>query len=163
MRREADVAEDGSVRFQDTPSFHAKVLPCLRSGKEMRRCAERLDFPILRGGFDLTDWAERVVGNDPYRYEKKKYLEATRAEREKMARAALRDLLRDAVLAAPAILRSIWRDDSLTTAEKRRLLRVNIADAAKADEMFTILMGEEVAPRRQFIEDNALNVSNLDV
>jgi DNA gyrase subunit B len=47
--------------------------------------------------------------------------------------------------------------------EKRRLLRVNIADAAKADEMFTILMGEEVAPRRQFIEDNALNVSNLDV
>jgi DNA gyrase subunit B len=47
--------------------------------------------------------------------------------------------------------------------EKRRLLRVNIADAAKADEMFTILMGEEVAPRRQFIEDNALNVSYLDV
>jgi len=47
--------------------------------------------------------------------------------------------------------------------EKRRLLRVTIADAAKADEMFTILMGEEVAPRRQFIEDNALNVSYLDV
>jgi DNA gyrase subunit B len=47
--------------------------------------------------------------------------------------------------------------------EKRRLLRVNIADAAKADELFTILMGEEVAPRRQFIEDNALNVSYLDV
>ncbi|HEX7071253.1 MAG TPA: hypothetical protein VF190_10620, partial [Rhodothermales bacterium] len=47
--------------------------------------------------------------------------------------------------------------------EKRRLLRVSIADAAKADELFTILMGEEVAPRRQFIEDNALNVSYLDV
>jgi DNA gyrase subunit B len=47
--------------------------------------------------------------------------------------------------------------------EKRRLLRVNIADAAKADELFTILMGEDVAPRRQFIEDNALNVSYLDV
>ncbi len=46
---------------------------------------------------------------------------------------------------------------------KRRLLRVNINDAAKADEMFTILMGEEVAPRREFIEDNALNVSYLDV
>jgi DNA gyrase subunit B len=46
---------------------------------------------------------------------------------------------------------------------KRRLLRVNIADAAKADEIFTILMGEEVAPRRAFIEDNALNVSYLDV
>jgi len=47
--------------------------------------------------------------------------------------------------------------------EKRRLLRVNIADAAKADELFTILMGSEVAPRRAFIEDNALNVSYLDV
>jgi DNA gyrase subunit B len=39
---------------------------------------------------------------------------------------------------------------------------VNINDAAKADEMFSILMGEEVAPRRAFIEDNALNVSYLD-
>ncbi|HVT72120.1 MAG TPA: DNA topoisomerase (ATP-hydrolyzing) subunit B [Lacunisphaera sp.] len=47
--------------------------------------------------------------------------------------------------------------------EKRRLLKVNIADAAKADALFTLLMGEEVAPRRQFIEDNALNVQYLDV
>jgi DNA gyrase subunit B len=47
--------------------------------------------------------------------------------------------------------------------EKRRLLRVTIADAAKADEMFTLLMGDEVPPRRQFIEDNALNVQFLDV
>jgi len=46
---------------------------------------------------------------------------------------------------------------------KRRLLKVNINDAAKADELFTILMGEEVAPRREFIEDNALNVSYLDI
>ncbi|HTL67132.1 MAG TPA: DNA topoisomerase (ATP-hydrolyzing) subunit B [Lacunisphaera sp.] len=47
--------------------------------------------------------------------------------------------------------------------DKRRLLKVNIADAAKADALFTLLMGEEVAPRRQFIEDNALNVQYLDV
>jgi DNA gyrase subunit B len=46
--------------------------------------------------------------------------------------------------------------------EKRRLLKVDIADAAKADALFTLLMGDEVPPRRQFIEDNALNVQFLD-
>jgi DNA gyrase subunit B len=49
--------------------------------------------------------------------------------------------------------------------QTRKLLRVNLDDdnAIKADEMFTILMGDVVEPRRQFIEDNALNVRNLDV
>ena len=46
---------------------------------------------------------------------------------------------------------------------KRRLLKVVLENAARADEIFTILMGDEVEPRRQFIEDNALNVRNLDV
>jgi DNA gyrase subunit B len=47
--------------------------------------------------------------------------------------------------------------------ETRTFLRVEISDAVEAEEMFTKLMGEEVEPRRQFIEDNALNVRNLDV
>ncbi len=49
--------------------------------------------------------------------------------------------------------------------EKRRLLRVALTEdnAVEADRMFTILMGDVVEPRRQFIEDNALNVRNLDV
>jgi DNA gyrase subunit B len=45
----------------------------------------------------------------------------------------------------------------------RKLLRVDLTDAIEAEEMFTRLMGEEVEPRKQFIEDNALNVRNLDI
>ena len=47
--------------------------------------------------------------------------------------------------------------------ENRILLKVNINDAMLADEIFTILMGEKVEPRREFIEQNAKNVVNLDI
>ncbi len=49
--------------------------------------------------------------------------------------------------------------------DKRKLLKVDLNDdnAVEADQMFTRLMGDVVEPRRQYIEDNALNVRNLDV
>ncbi|MDE7315012.1 MAG: DNA gyrase subunit B, partial [Mucispirillum sp.] len=47
--------------------------------------------------------------------------------------------------------------------EKRSLYKINIEDAEAADELFSLLMGDTVGPRREFIEMNALNVRNLDI
>ncbi|MGD9216787.1 MAG: DNA gyrase subunit B, partial [Desulfobacteraceae bacterium] len=47
--------------------------------------------------------------------------------------------------------------------EKRTLLQVKIEDVLDADEIFTVLMGDQVEPRREFIQNNALEVSALDI
>ena len=55
----------------------------------------------------------------------------------------------------------LW--DTTMNPESRSLLKVQIGSVEEAEEMFSKLMGDQVEPRRKFIEDNALDVKNLDI
>ena len=72
-------------------------------------------------------------------------------------------LLRDLAAALGPHLPPGYLSFALLDPDARSLLRVRINDATDANQLFSRLMGDEVEPRREFIQENALSVANLDV
>jgi hypothetical protein len=107
----AHVRGDGSVRFNDRANLGVDGL-----GPD-----SRLNL-TLQGHFDLTDALMRAHGEDPYRYEKERFLEETRDARGQMALADREDRFRQALVRMPGYLDRVWSHDSWTDAQRRRLL-----------------------------------------
>lgn len=117
----AHVARDGRVTFADKPNLQSDGVTFGQSGA--------VGFG---GKFDLTDWAMRRMGEDPYRYEKALFLEQTRELREHMAEEERTELLREALHDLPEYLAKIWSTRRWTPAERRRILFQLWDDCAEA-------------------------------
>lgn len=107
----ARVDRDGTVHFNDKPNVQLDNVGVQGGGL----------FGI-GGKFDVTDAVMRANGEDPYRYEKAKFLEETRELRMALAEADRRDRLRDAIHDLPKLLDRIWAHTTWPAVERRRAL-----------------------------------------
>ena len=136
--------------------------------------ARNKQFKLGAYFFDSPDYADLVNNYDGIKnYEKSKF-EITREKSEKQTFEGLdafaQHILEDGKAGA-YIQRykglgemnpeQLW--ETTMNPANRTLLQVKIEDSIEADQVFSVLMGDQVEPRRQFVEENALNVRNLDV
>jgi DNA gyrase subunit B len=140
------------------------------AGKQL---ATPLDTDFLRSSDfqHLVELAERIsaIGSAPFRVRRAGAEDAT----EESAPDAVALLARLRALGEKGLSIQRYKGlgemnpdqlaDTTMNPESRTLLQVRIPDAVEADEAFTTLMGDDVEPRREFIEKNALDVQNLDI
>jgi hypothetical protein len=115
----------------DGPSFSAKIR---MDGTVSFDEHTIRDFKGLSGGFDLTDIAMRGKKQDPYRYEKEKFMELTAKLRGELQTRARRDRLENSLAVLPEHLAEVWRDTSRTARERRNAIYYLWRDAAGTDD-----------------------------
>ncbi|MCA9520082.1 MAG: DNA gyrase subunit B, partial [Myxococcales bacterium] len=126
--------------------------------------AETLSSPTFRRLYTLNDEISRV-GSAPFSLEAKNQFEQVddvRLVLDRVLQYARKNLTIQRYKGLGEMNPSqLW--ETTMEPENRTLLKVTIDDAVEADEIFTILMGDQVEPRRDFIVQNSLNVRNLDI
>ena len=164
----AEMEERGHRLLSMAPDEHGMfeliVKSGRRGGREMRINAELVRSVEYRRLLRLQETMDKL-GEPPL------YVVHTKGEEKLGSRQALLTYLMAAGKKGLSIQRykglgemnpgQLW--ETTMDPERRRVLQVRIEDAAEADRLFSILMGDAVEPRRQFIEENALDVRNLDV
>jgi hypothetical protein len=115
----------------DGPSFSAKIK---MDGTVSFDEHSVRDFKGLSGGFDITDLAMRGKKQDPYRYEKEKFMELTAKLRGELQSRARKDRLENSLAALPQHLSELWGDTSRSARERRGSIYYLWRDAAGSDD-----------------------------
>jgi hypothetical protein len=122
---------EGDGYHYNGPSFSAKIA---MDGRVTFEDHAIRDFKGLSGGFDLTDIAMKAKKQDPYRYEKEKFMETTSKLRGELSTKARRDRLESSLAGLPEHLEQIWGDLSRSAVDRRRVLFAMWKEAAGSDE-----------------------------
>ncbi|HEY1584176.1 MAG TPA: hypothetical protein VGH63_00740, partial [Polyangia bacterium] len=115
----------------DGPSFSAKIA---MDGRVTFDDHSIRDFKGLSGGFDLTDLAMRGHHQDPYRYEKEKFMDNTSKLRTELTTRARRDRLESSLAALPGHLEEVWADLNRSARERRGILYAMWREASGSDD-----------------------------
>jgi DNA gyrase subunit B len=156
-----------SARLEADEEHHAWTL--LISPKDREGAEMRIDWELL-GGSDFQTLVKLYLAmgdfkTPPYRLETKDGLRKF-ASLEELVAFILEEGQKGITIQRFKGLGEMNPEQLWETAmdpETRTLLKVNIEDAVAADEIFTILMGDKVEPRREFIQNNVLELSDLDI
>jgi hypothetical protein len=110
---------EGDGYHYSGPSFSARIAMDGRVSFDEHSIR---DFKGLSGGFDITDIAMRAKKQDPYRYEKEKFMELTTKLRGELSARAQRDRLEASLSSLPTHLDTVWSDTTLSAKDRRRIL-----------------------------------------